>query len=262
METEVRAATAKDETLQRVINALESEVWPKTLSKFKCIAEDLSVLNGIVMKRGCAVIPELLRKRALDIAHTGHPLAAKLKSILRERVWWPGMTVDAEQWVEGCQACATTGKPAKPTPMTRSFAPKAAWQTIALNFNGPYAKLGGILILVVVDYRSRYLFAKPIRSTGLEHVKNYLDRVFEIEGYPQNIKTDNGPPFNSEDYKKYCRERGINAIFSTPFFPQQNGLVEGYMKLVNKAIATAISTGTNYVKELQAAVEAHNAAAH
>ncbi|XP_055527458.1 uncharacterized protein LOC129720073 [Wyeomyia smithii] len=42
----------------------------------------------------------------------------------------------------------------------------------------------------------------------------------------------------------------------------QNGLVEGYMKLVNKAMATAISSGTSYVKEQQAAVETHNAAAH
>lgn len=89
-----------------------------------------------------------------------------------------------------------------------------------------------------------------------------MEQIFERQGYPQNIKSDNGPPFNSEEYKAFCEERGINTIFSTPLFPQQNGLVESYMKLVNKAMATAISTGTNYVKELQASIEAHNAAAH
>lgn len=261
-EAEVREATRRDNALQQVMIALETGNWPKSLSKFQSVAEDLSVCNGIVVKRGCAVIPESLRKQALSVAHSGHPMSAKLKSILRERVWWPGMTVDAEEWVETCQACATTGKPEKPTPMKRTFAPKTAWETIALDFNGPYAKLGGVLILVVVDYRSRYLIAKPVRSTSFDHTKSILEQIFEREGYPQNIKSDNGPPFNGEEYKAFCKERGINTIFSTPLFPQQNGLVEGYMKLVNKAMATAISRGTNYVKELQATVEAHNAAAH
>lgn len=261
-EAEVLEATTKDEVLQQVVLALETGSWPKSLRKYESVAEDLNVSNGIVIKRGCAVIPVSLRKKALTVAHSGHPMAAKMKSILRERVWWPGITVDAEEWVEGCQVCATTGRPEKPTPMKRSFAPKTAWETIAVDFNGPYAKLGGISILVVVDYRSRYLIARPIKSTSFEHTKKILDNIFEREGYPQNIKSDNGPPFNSEIYKAYCSDRGINAIFSTPLFPQQNGLVEGYMKLVNKAMATALSTGTNYGEELQAAVDAHNAAAH
>ncbi|XP_062715403.1 uncharacterized protein K02A2.6-like [Aedes albopictus] len=261
-ESEVQEATAEDQLLQQVIGAIESGSWPKSLWKYQSVSEDLSVLNGILIKRGCLVIPESLRKKALDVAHSGHPMAAKMKSILRERVWWPGITVDAEEWVEACQACATTGRPERPTPMKRSFAPKTAWQTIALDFNGPYAKLGGISILVVVDYRSRYLIARPIKSTSFVHTKQILENIFEREGYPQNIKTDNGPPFNSEDYRAYCRERGINAIFSTPLFPQQNGLVEGYMKLVNKAMATSLSCGTSYIDELRAAVDAHNAAAH
>lgn len=45
-------------------------------------------------------------------------------------------------------------------------------------------------------------------------------------------------------------------------FPQQNGLVENYMKLVNKAMASAVSNGSCFKEELQAAVNAHNAAAH
>ncbi|XP_058828315.1 uncharacterized protein K02A2.6-like [Topomyia yanbarensis] len=261
-QAEVQEATANDEDLQQVIVALKTGSWPKSLRKYELVAEDLSVSNGVLIKRGCAVIPRSLQKKALNVAHSGHPMAAKMKSILRERVWWPGITIDTEEWVGACQACATTGRPEKPTPMKRSFAPKTAWDTIAIDFNGPYAKLGGILILVVVDYRSRYLIARPIKCTSFEHTKRVLENIFKREGYPQNIKSDNGPPFNSEDYKTYCRERGINVIFTTPLFPQQNGLVEGYMKLVNKAMATALSTGTNYREELQAAVDAHNAAAH
>lgn len=189
-------------------------------------------------------------------------MAGKLKSILRERVWWPGITADAEEWVKSCQTCATNGRPERPTPMKRSLVPGVAWESIAIDFNGPYAKLGGISILVVIDYRSRYLIARPVKSTSFECTRKVLDDIFEREGFPKSIRSDNGPPFNGAEYGKYCAERGIETIFSTPLFPQQNGLVENSMKIVNKATSTAISEKTNYIEELRSAVNAHNAAAH
>ncbi|XP_055633440.1 uncharacterized protein K02A2.6-like [Toxorhynchites rutilus septentrionalis] len=147
-------------------------------------------------------------------------------------------------------------------PMEHVFKPKTVWETIALDFNGPYVKFGGISILVIVDYRSRYLSARPIKFTSFECTKRVLEKVFESEGYPKNIKTDNGPPFNIDDYKTYCSQRGINMIFSTPLFPQQNGLVESCMKVINKAMVAASTDKTSFIEELQKAVNAHNAAAH
>ncbi|XP_065081990.1 uncharacterized protein K02A2.6-like [Ochlerotatus camptorhynchus] len=259
---EVKEATAKDETLLLVIQSLHTGTWPEHLRKFEKLESDLSTRDDIVVKTGCAVIPESLRKKALEVAHIGHPSASKMKSILRQRVWWPGMATDAERWVEACATCALNGRPEKTTPMQRIFAPKSVWETIALDFNGPYVQFGGISILVVVDYRSRYLVARPVKSTSFYHMKAILEAIFEREGFPANIKTDNGPPFNGSEYKTYCYERDIHTIYSTPLFPQQNGLVEGYMKVINKAMCTASSDKTNFVDELRAAVDAHNAATH
>lgn len=101
-----------------------------------------------------------------------------------------------------------------------------------------------------------------MKSTCFEQTKLVLEEVFEREGFPKSIRSDNGPPFNGEDYKVYCAERDIQTVFSTPLFPQQNGLVENYMKLVNKAMAVAVSQGTPFREELRSAVNAHNAAAH
>ncbi|XP_058826834.1 uncharacterized protein K02A2.6-like [Topomyia yanbarensis] len=215
-----------------------------------------------VLKEGRAVVPASLQEKALSVAHEGHPLAAKLKTILRKSVWWPGMARDAEKWVKTCQSCAVNGRPEKPTSMMRTVIPKTAWETIALDFNGPYAKFGGIYILVLVDYRSRYLIARPVKSTSFEQTKRVLDDIFEREGFPESIKSDNGPPFNGADYSQFCHERGIKTIFSTPHFPQQNGMVENYMKIINKSMAIAASAGSNYNDELQAAIQAHNAACH
>lgn len=86
--------------------------------------------------------------------------------------------------------------------------------------------------------------------------------IFEREGSPAHIKTDYWPPFKGNEYKSYCSERGVTTIYSTPRFPQQNGLVEGYMIVTNKAMSSASSNKTNFVEELRAAVDAHNAATH
>lgn len=158
---------------------MDTGKWPRDLAKFKTIANDLRYVDGILNKNGCAVIPRSLQEKALEIAHTGHPLEAKFKSILRRRVWWPGMSSDADKWVKSCAACAINGKPERPTPMQRSFSPKAAWETIALDFNGPYLKFGNVSILVIIDLRSRYAIARPVRSTKFEFTKAVLDSVFE-----------------------------------------------------------------------------------
>ncbi|XP_062533955.1 uncharacterized protein K02A2.6-like [Armigeres subalbatus] len=171
------------------------------------------------------------------------------------------MAVDTEKWVESCSACAMNGRPEKPTPMQRILAPKAVLETIALDFNGPYVKFNGVSILVIVDYRSRYLIARPVKTTSFENTR-VLEEVFEREGFPQTIKTDNGPPFNGEEYRRYCTERSITAVFSTTLFPQQNGLVESYMKVINRAMTNAATNKTNYIEELRAAIHAHNAATH
>lgn len=155
-ELEIKEATSRDQELQKVIDSLECNDWLPELKRYEAIAIDLSVKDGILVKNGCAVIPSSLRKKTLELAHDGHPMVAKQKSILRERVWWPGMAAAAEDWVKSCQICATNGRPEKATPMRRVFAPQAVWETIALDFNGPYARFGGISILVIVDYRSRY----------------------------------------------------------------------------------------------------------
>ncbi|XP_058449301.1 uncharacterized protein K02A2.6-like [Malaya genurostris] len=261
-EQEIREATKEDEELQKVANALNTGEWSKELKRFQSLESNLWFQDGILIKNGCAIVPIKLRKKALHVAHDGHPLSAKMKSILRQRVWWPGISRDAELWVLSCKICATNGRPEKPTPMRRIFAPQVVWQTIALDFNGPYARFGNISILVIVDYRSRYLIARAVKSTSFDCTKSVLEEIFEREGFPQCIRSDNGPPFNGLEYKQFCSDRGIQTVFSTPLFPQQNGLVENSMKVINKAMAASVSSNTPYQNELRAAVSAFNSAAH
>lgn len=259
---ELKFRTKRDRELEAVARALENDSWPKELGKYKHVKDSLWMMDGILMKSNATVVPRMLRAKALVIAHMGHPGSTKMKSVLKERVWWPGISRQVDDWVQSCRPCTITGKRNKPVPMARAVLPDAPWQNLAIDFNGPYARYGGVMILVMVDAYSRYLIAKPVRSTDFASNKPLFDDIFDTHGYPAAIKSDNGAPFPGEEYLSYCASRGILAQKSTPLDPQQNGQVERYMQIVNKAIQIAMETKGCYKLALKEAVTAHNSATH
>lgn len=259
---ELELRTTEDKELDEVRSAIETDAWPKHLSDFKAVSASLYFANGLLMKSDQAVIPRILRPKTMTVAHRGHPGATTMKSALRDRVWWPGMDRHVDEWVRTCTICATNGRRDPPTPMERSRLPESPWDMIAIDFNGPYAMLGGVLILVVVDCYSRYLLTRPVKSTDFNSTRAALSEIFDTFGYVKTIKSDNGPPFNSRDYEKFCADRGIEIIKSWPLHPQQNGMAERYMQAVNKAMQAATLSGQNFRNELANMVKAHNNATH
>ena len=67
---------------------------------------------------------------------------------------------------------------------------------------------------------------------------------------PQVAKSDNGPPFTSEEIKVYMEEKGIKHSRITPLWPQANSEAENFMKPVTKAIRAAHAEGRDWRKDL------------
>lgn len=259
---EVQLETAEDEDLQNLRKALESDIWPWDLRNYETIKQDLSEQSGLITKNGAIVLPYTLRRKALALAHVGHPGMTAMKSILRSRVWWPSMNKQAELTVRQCVSCTLMAPKEPPSPMERRELPNDAWENLSIDYNGPYAQFGGISILVIVDAYSRYLIASPVKTTDFSSLRTVFDILFKRFGKPKSILSDNGPPMNGSEYEKYCRDEGIEKLHSTPLHPQQNGLAERNMQIINKAMTAASTTGLPYTKTLQNAVQAHNAAVH
>ena len=56
--------------------------------------------------------------------------------------------------------------------------------------------------------------------------------MFATHGYPEKLKSDNGPPFKSHALKEFFTEKGITHHRVTPRWPEANGLAENFMKSV------------------------------
>lgn len=236
--------------------AMESDEWPKHSGDCEKVKNELREIDDVMTRSGQAIIPQTLRPKALWAAHIGHPGNSAMKSILKSKVWWPGMKSQAELWVKSCTACTLMSRRDKPMPMLRSKLQEAPWEELACDFSGRHANLGGIYILVIVDAYSRYLTAiVPVKTTGLDPTRNALVDLFRVFGKPSRIKTDNGL-----EWRTLLATLGIEALFSTPLDAQQNGGIERYMQTVNKGIESALVDKTNWRKSLNDAVTAHNSA--
>lgn len=256
----IRQEMAEDREMMELVQSLRLDTWVPEQRAFELVKGELSEQDGIVTRLGAIVVPQNLRRRILELAHAGHPGQAAMKSILRRRVWWPRMPTDAAEWVARCCGCALAGRAENPVPMSMTMLPEEQWEKLAIDFNGPHATLGGKSIVVLVDYFSRFVIAKFVKSTDMASVEPVLGHVFELLGNPRSIRSDNGPPFNGAEWKRFCEDRGIKPETSTPLHPQQNGLVERYMQVVNKIITIAIEENVGCEQALEEAMAAHNAA--
>lgn len=117
-------------------------------------------------------------------------------------------------------------------------------------------------VLVVVCYYSRFVQAIPVTSTSADCTTRALQRVFDMTGNPQRLRADNGAPYDSGDFSKWCENRGIKLIHSTPLDPEQNGLVESQMRGLTRALKAAFMEFKNWRSELQTYVRAYNDRPH
>ena len=61
---------------------------------------------------------------------------------------------------------------------------------------------------------------------------------------------DNGPPFNSDEIKRFMSENGIRHQRITPLWPKANSEAENFMKPLGKAIRAAHTEKKDWKKEL------------
>ena len=60
------------------------------------------------------------------------------------------------------------------------------------------------------------------------------------------VRSDNGPPFTSEEIKEYVGENGIEHRRATPLWPQANSEAESFMKPLTQAICSTHVEGKTW----------------
>ena len=90
--------------------------------------------------------------------------------------------------------------------------------------------------LVMTDAYSKYPCIHATSSTSSKATIDLLEEDFAHFGYPHTIVSDNATTFMSEEFKSWCKERGIVHLTGAPYHPATNGSAERLVQTFKQAL--------------------------
>ena len=226
--SQIQRWTDQDPTLSKVKRWV-LEGWPESpeadqeLSPYVKRRFELGVEGGCLLWGCRVVVPSQGRKRALQMLHEGHPGIARMKSLARSYMWWPGMDKDIEHQVKACSDCQSTRKDPPPVPLHPWTWPERPWSRVHIDYAGP---MEGKMFLLMMDAHSKWMEVHVTNSATSTATIELLRRTFATHGLPEVMVSDNGTAFTSSEFAEFVKRNGIRHVRTPPYHPSSNGLVE------------------------------------
>ena len=120
--------------------------------------------------------------------------------------------------------------------------PDRPWQKIACDL----FTLGGKDYLLIVDYYSKWVEIGLLGdSTVSSEVITQLKSTFARHGIPDEVISDNGPPFSSRKFKQFADSWEFKHTTASSKYPQANGQVEKAIGTTKSVLKKAYEDGTD-----------------
>jgi len=72
---------------------------------------------------------------------------------------------------------------------------------------------------------------------------NAMREYFSVWGLPQNLVTDNGPSFTSENFSNFLMRNGIKHVRTAPYHPASNGAAENAVRTFKDKFKLLLKSG-------------------
>ncbi|XP_015780903.1 PREDICTED: uncharacterized protein K02A2.6-like [Acropora digitifera] len=117
-------------------------------------------------------------------------------------------------------------------PLIKTPLPERAWKKIGADLCAHQGKQ----FVVIIDYYSRFPEIAYMSSTTSDAVINKMKDIFARWGVPDEIVSDNGPQFSSEQFRKFSQEYDFKHFTTSPYYPQANGEAESGVRIAKKIL--------------------------
>ena len=107
---------------------------------------------------------------------------------------------------------------------------------MAKSCSRPFHLKGEEYYIVVVDYFSYFLEMKKLKATTSQSIINVLKTMFSSYGIPEELNSDNGPPFSSQEFAELAKKYQFTHSTSSPHFPASNGQAERAVQTVKNLL--------------------------
>ncbi|GFS27367.1 endogenous retrovirus group K member 11 Pol protein [Elysia marginata] len=134
--------------------------------------------------------------------------------------------------VQRCIHCAEHRKSQQKEPLHPHKIPGRPWQRLAADL----FEIDGQQFLLVADYYSKMPFVKSLTKITSSACIDYLKSLFVVHGIPDELITDNGRQFVSEEFQAFTKAWNIAHQTSSPYYPQSNGFIERMAQTIKTAL--------------------------
>lgn len=251
-----------DDNINTVINLLQqarlNDKSPKELRSKNYEAkilwarrEELELKgNKLFLRKGdttCLVLPPKYRMETVRNYHQDHCHIGiqKTLSLIKMRFFWTRMEETVKDVINSCHLCSFNKQPS-----TRNKAPLIStlvgepFERIAIDLTGPFTvtSKGNRYIFGIIDHFSKFTMLIPVKNLESKTICNALfDHWVSLFGAPIEIISDNGSSFKNKLKTGFANMMGIKEIFSPPYYPQANGLVERLFRTAKIMIKLAVT---------------------
>lgn len=221
-----RKIVESDEQYKRICQFVEDK-WPgfhqldEFSRHFHKLKSELHVENGLLFYNHRLVIPKDLQNRIAKWLHESHLGIEKTLSRARMLYYWPGMNSQIKGIVKACVICEKFKRNNQKEPLEQGESPMYPYAIAAMDL----FEYAGHDFIAMIDSYSNYLTACRLNNKTSGHIIGKIREIFDKIGYPSVIRCDNSP-FSSAEFDRFASEFNIQFRFSSPRYPQSNGLAE------------------------------------
>ena len=163
-----------------------------------------------------------------------------MKALARSYLWWPGLDRELEELAKACTQCQKEQSSPAVAPLHPWSWLTRPWAKIHLDFAGPFQER---MFLVAIDAHSKWPEVVEMATLTATQTVAVLRKMFAANGLPEQVVSDNGPQFVSEEFASFCQFNGIKHIRVSPYHRSSNGLAERFVQTFKVAMSKSEKDG-------------------
>jgi transposase InsO family protein len=117
--------------------------------------------------------------------------------------------------------------------------PSRPWESIGMDFTGPFVEVGGYdYILLVVCRMTGMVHLIPTRmdATARQVAEVYIKEVVRLHGVPESIVSDRDTKFTSQFWKELSKILGQRLLMSMAYHPQTDGSCKRAIQVMSQIL--------------------------